>query len=173
MSEWFAIRTETRQERTVAAGLAERGFTFFLPMETDWRTVRGLRDRSLSPLLPGYVFVLCEPDSFADLHGIEHVAGFVRYMRDDGLLWPAALPARAVLGLQIEERAGAFDRTRKVKPPKYRPKRGERVQITAGDYYGYFAKVLSSPAKDRRKLLIEGLEPARHKTLDVGHLAAA
>lgn len=171
MTDWYAIRTASRQERHVAAGLAERGFTFFLPMETEWRGQP--RVRNMEPLLPGYVFVLCQANDFADLHGIEHVAGLVRYYREDGLLWPMPFPGREILRFQMDERSGAFDRTQLVKPPRYRPKKGERVQITAGDYYGFFAKVLSSPAQDRRKLLIEGFGKPRHKTLDVAHLVAA
>lgn len=171
MSEWYALRTEPRRELTVAAGLAERRITFFLPMETEWRGQP--RVRHMSPLLPGYAFVLCDSDTFADLHGIEGVLGFVRYLRDDGLLWPAAFPGRAILGLQMDERSGAFDRTRLVKPPRYQPKKGERVKIKAGPYLGFFAKVLSAPSAARRKLLIEGFEAPRHKTLDVAHLEAA
>lgn len=165
--QWYAIRTTTQRERTVAALLAERGFPVFVPLARE-QCGSDVRDR---PLMPGYVFVLCEPEDFADLHGIEHVAGFVRYVREDGTTWPAAFPDRVILGLQIEERQGAFDQTRAA--PKYRPKKGARVQITAGIYFGFFATVLAAPSKDRRKLLIEGLEPPRHKTLDVAHIVAA
>lgn len=171
MSQWYALRTATRRETVVASGLAERGFAFFLPMETDWQGKPKVRH--MSPLLPGYVFVLADSDSFADLHGMEAVQGFVRYMRDDGILWPAEFPARAILGLQMDERNGAFDRTRTVKAPRYQPKKGERVKIKAGPYLGYFARVLSAPSSARRKLLIEGFETPRHKTLDVAHLEAA
>lgn len=169
--EWYALRTAAQRECQAAAGLAERGFTFFLPMETDWHGKP--RVRHMTPLLPGYVFTLCSSDDFADLHGLEHVQGLVRYTREDGSLWPLAFPGRAILGLQMDERNGLFDRTRLIKAPKYQPKKGERVQIKAGTYLGYFAKVLSSPTQDRRKLLIEGLTPDRRKTLDVAHLAAA
>jgi transcriptional antiterminator RfaH len=171
MTDWYAVRTATRQERVVAAGLAERGFSIFLPMETDWRG--SPRVRHMEPLLPGYVFVLCDPRNFADVHGIEGVTGFVRYMGNDGVLWPVPFPGMDVLRFQMDERDGAFDRTRNVKPPRYQPKKGERVQITAGTYLGFFAKVLSAPDKDRRKLLIEGFEKQRHKTLDIAHLVAA
>jgi transcription antitermination factor NusG len=171
MSQWYAIRTNSRQERTVAAGLAERGFTFFLPMETDWRG--SPKVKNMEPLLPGYVFVYCGDQEFADLHGLEGVNGVVRYMRDDGLLWPMPFPSAEILRFQIDERGGAFDRTRNVKPPRYNPKKGERVQITAGAYLGYFARVLSAPTSDRRRLMIEGFEKSRHRTENVGHLAAA
>lgn len=171
ISQWFCVTTAPRRERAVAAGLAERSFTFFLPMATDWRGKP--RTRHMEPLLSGYVLVLCAEHDLAELHGIEHVVGFVRYVREDGVRWPVAFPMKDVLGLQAEERAGAFDFTRNVKPPKYRPKKGDRVQITAGTYMGYFAKVLASPDADRRKLIVEGFDPPRRKTLDVGHLAAA
>jgi len=172
MTHWHAIRTEPRQERAVAAALAERGFTFFLPMETDWRGKPPVLH--MEPVIPGYVFVLVTKDAdFAELHELEHVGGFVRYLGDDGVMWPMPLPAAEILRFQCDERAGLFDKTRHVKPPKYRPKKGARVQITGGDYYGFFAKVLAAPSKDRRKLLIEGFDPPRHKTLDVAHLAAA
>lgn len=171
MGQWYAIKTAARRERIVAAGLAERGFTFFLPMETTWSGSPQVQN--MEPLLPGYVFVCCDERDFADLHGIEGAAGFVRYLRDDGLLWPAEFPSRAILGLQVDERAGLFDRTRTIKPPKYQPKRGTRVRIKAGPYLGFFAKVLSAPSSARRKVMIEGFDPPRHKTLDIDHLEAA
>ena len=171
ISQWYCVTTAPRRECAVAAGLAERMFTFFLPMATEWKGKP--RVRHMEPLLPSYVLVLCAERDLADLHGIEHVVGFVRYVREDGVRWPVAFPMEDVLGLQAEERAGVFDATRKVKPPKYLPKKGERVQITAGTYMGYFAKVLASPDADRRKLIVEGFEPPRHKTLDVEHLVAA
>lgn len=168
---WYAIRTATRRETVVAAGLAERRMTFFLPMETVWQGQPHVRH--MTPLMPGYVFVLCAEEDFANLHGIEGVQGFVRYMRDDGLLWPAAFPDAAILGLQIDERAGAFDRTRTVKPEPYRPMKGAIVEIQAGPYFGFLAKVLAAPQGGRAKLLIDGFEKPRRKTLDVAHLAAA
>lgn len=172
MAQWYALRTESRQERAVAAGLAERGLTVFLPMETDWRGQP--RVKHMEPILPGYVFVLmtCDND-FAEVHELEHVGGFVRYLGDDQIMWPMPFPTCDILRFQSDERAGLFDKTRNVAPPRYRPKKGSRVQITAGDYYGHFAKVISAPSKDRRKLAIEGFDPPRHKTLEVSQLAAA
>lgn len=169
--DWYVVCTPPQQENTAAAGLAERGFTFFLPMEIEWRGKP--RARHMVPLLPGYVFVVCGPDDFADLHGIEGVSGFVRYVREDGALWPLAFPAREVLRLQMDERNGLFDRTRKTKPPRFEPKKGQRVRIKAGPYLGHFAKVLAAPASIRRKVMIEGFDPPRHKTLDVAHMEAA
>ena len=173
MSEWYALRTRGGQENVVAAGLAERHFRFFLPMQTDHRGHPPRRH--MEPLFPGYVWVLCELTELADLRGIEGVESLFRYIANDGHLWPAEFPARVILGLQIEERAGTYDFTRKVAPPKYRPRKGDRVQITAGDYYGFLATVLATPQGDRCKLLIqhETFEAPRNRTEDVAHLTAA
>jgi transcription antitermination factor NusG len=171
MSQWYALRTVTRRETTVAAELAGRGLTFFLPMET---TLAGSPPvRHMAPALPGYVFVVCDDGDFANLHGIEDVLGFVRYVREDGAAWPMPLPGDQILELQVRERQGELDSTRAAKAPKYAPRKGERVQITAGTYLGFFAKVLAASGQDRRKLVIEGLEPPRHTTADVRHLSAA
>jgi transcription antitermination factor NusG len=169
--EWYAVTVLPRRERAVAASIAERHFPIFLPMQTEWRG----SGRHMEPLMPSYVFVLCEPGDFAEIHGIEGVCGFVRYIRDDGIAWPIPLPSIAILGLQIEERAGTYDYTQQVRQPRYKPRKGEQVRITAGDYYGFVATVLATPQGDRCKLMIqhETFEAPRRRTEDVAHLTAA
>jgi transcription antitermination factor NusG len=171
MSEWYALCTGPQQERRVAAGVAEREFSFFLPMETIWADTRRAQ-RTMRPVFRGYVFVLCDLTDLAALHGIEGVTGLFRYLRDDGLLWPRDFPAGVILGLQIDERAGAFDATRDQKP-QFKPKKGERVKIAAGPYFNFFAKVLATPRGKRVQLLVEGFDKPRHRTEDVEHLSAA
>jgi transcription antitermination factor NusG len=171
--EWYALSTAPRQERTVSAGLAERGYAFFLPMET---VHQGSPPQlHMEPLWPGYVFVLCSPEDFADVVGVETSPSFVRYVRADGVAWPVVFPAQVILGLQIQERAGAYDRTRDHRPPAFRPRKGDAVLITAGDYYGFVATVLATPQGDRCKLLIqhESFSAPRNRTEDVAHLTAA
>jgi transcription antitermination factor NusG len=168
--EWYAIRTLAQREHQAAAGLAERGFTTFIPMATEWRGKP--RQRVNEPVLPGYVFVLCDPDDFADLHGVDGNLGFVRYQREDGAAWPRVFPLGLILELQISERSGVFDNTRTVRY-RYVPRKGEQVKITAGPYYGFVAKVLATPRGDRCKLLIECFGNPRRRTEDVVHLTAA
>lgn len=170
MSNWYAVRTVSAKERKVALLLSERGFSIFLPMETDYRGQP--RQRHMEPLMPGYVFVLCDWEDFAEIHGVEGASGFVRYMRDDGVAWPAPFPLKAILGLQIEERAGLFDKTRSQKPKRYHPKKGEQVQIIAGPYYQFVAKVLSVNGTTA-KLMIEGFDKPRRKSIDIAHMQAA
>ena len=147
MTEWYAIRTETGAERQVGATLAERFYPVFLPMETHWHVEPGRpKERRCVPLLPGYVFILCEPEDFKEIGGMEGMLGFVRYLADDGNLWPIPFPASQILGLQMDERGGAFDSTISF---RYRPKKGERVNITAGPYFNFTAKVLATPRGKR------------------------
>ena len=171
MGHWYALRTTTGRETSVAVHLAERRLTFFLPMQTDWNGDA----KHMTPLLPGYVFVRCGLEEIATLIGLEGVIQAVRYVRDDGELWPIPFPDVVILGLQIEERAGTFDFTRLAIAPKYRPRKGETVRITAGPYFDFVATVLAAPRAGRCKLLIqhETFEAPRKKTLDVGHLTAA
>jgi transcription antitermination factor NusG len=171
MTDWYAVCTTTSAERRVGAALAERLYPVFLPMETHWSVEPGrAKERRCDPLLPGYLFVLCEPEDFAEISGIEDVRGFVRYVRNDGVLWPYILPSAAILGLQMDERSGVFDDTVQV---RYKPRKGERVKITAGPYFNYVAKVLETPRGKRVQLLIEGFDPPRHRKEALAHLAAA
>lgn len=171
MSNWYAVCVTTSQEREVGASLAERFYPIFLPMLTDWHVEPGRpKERRCEPLLPGYLFVLCEEEDFAEILGIEDVHGFVRYIRDDGNAWPIAFPASDILGLQMDERGGAFDKTLIF---RYRPRKGERVKITAGPYFNCIAKVIATPKGKRASLLVEGFGADRHRTEDIAHLAAA
>lgn len=171
MTNWYAIRTTTRRERQVGAALAERLYPVFLPMETSWHVEPGRpKERRCEPLMPGYLFVLCEPEDFAEIVGVEDVGGFVRYVRDDGQLWPIAFPPHVILGLQIDERAGIFDSTVNT---VYRPRKGETVKITAGPYFNYVARVLETPRGKRVQLMIMGFDPPRHRKEELRHLAAA
>lgn len=171
MSIWYAVRVATGQEREVGASLAERLYPIFLPMLTDWHVEPGRpKERRCEPLLPGYLFVLCEEEDFAEIKGVEDVHAFVRYIRDDGNAWPVEFPADVILGLQMDERGGAFDKTLIF---HYRPRKGEMVKITAGPYFNCIAKVIATPRGKRASLLVEGFGSARHRTEDIAHLSAA
>ncbi len=171
-SQWFALRTASRRETAAHNGLVEQGFTVFLPHETHIRqTSRTPRERVSSPLFPGYLFVLCGARDFPAILEIEAVSQFVKKTRADGETEPVAFPACAILGLQIEERSGLFDRTRKVKLP-YRPRKDEKVRITAGTWMGYIAKVLSTPGGERAHVMVEG-PFGRGVVVDVVRLSAA
>lgn len=170
MTTWFAIRSATRRERAAFAGLVEQGFTVFMPCETRWSTTRWAKTKIMAPLYPGYMFVLCTPEDFRRILDIEGVHQFVRYVVDDVAV-PMLIPLAAIIAIQADERAGAFDSTRTTRV-RYRPKKGHKVQVTAGPWMGFIGKVLATPAKDRVHVMTEG-PFGRGVTLDVAHLSAA
>lgn len=163
VSQWYVVETFSQKERKASYELSRRGYAVFLPMETDWGlTKQGKPDHSTcvySPRLPGYFFVLIDETAtndrgetqFREVSNIEGVIGFVDCFDPLGQSMPWPVPPAAILEMQIHERAGLYDLrvSRDVKPETYRPKRGERVQITAGPYLTYLGRVLSAPKKNR------------------------
>jgi transcription antitermination factor NusG len=173
VSEWYALSTEPRRERVAAAGLAERYIPVFLPMETEWAQERGkvINVPALTPLFPGYVFALLERYQMPEALEVEGVSAFVRLIDETGEQRPFAIPASVILALQVEERAGGFDRRLgPVKPPPYKPKKGDRVLIVAGPYLALIGMVLRPTTKTRAKIR---LEDGREPELKVSHLKPA
>lgn len=174
MSEWYCLRIDTNCEFKVAAFLAERRFTWYLPLETRWHTPPYNRKREPRdfPLWAGHLFVLVDEDrQFAELLAVEGVQQFVRVVRADGVAWPLVFPAGVMLRLQADEYAGLFDETRQTKV-RYQPKKGDRVQVTAGIWLKFFARVLSTPRGERVHVMIEG-PFGRGEALDVRHVRPA
>lgn len=173
MTQWYAVRTATRRERVALAGLEARGLTCFLPMAKHWsRLQRGPQPQKVErPVIPGYLFVLCDPEDFRLILDSEAVSAFVEATGSDGVDFPMPFPLKDVLQLQVEEASGAYDFTRAVKV-RYRPRKGDRVKVIAGPYLRFFAKVLSTPKGDRVHVMMEGPQP-RGQTLNANHIEAA
>lgn len=170
MSHWYAIRVMTRREKTAMAGLAEQGFAVFMPCETVMRKICRYQEPVNRPLFPGYLFVLCTSDHFAQIRETVGVQQFVRYFVG-GEQTPVAFPFAAVIEMQTAERAGHYDRTR-TRPAVYHPRKGDKVQITAGPWMAFVGKVLDTPTSRRAKVMIEG-PFGKGQDIDVGHLRAA
>lgn len=171
ISEWFAVRTATRRERPAAKALGERGFTVFLPMEARWGRGRWTREAVHRPLLPGYLFVLAKAGDLQQVQDTEGVHQLVGYYDEEGGSRALPIPLEAILEIQAEERAGAYDRTRLVKV-EYRPRRGDKVKVTRGPWISFIGKVLATPKKDRAHVMLEG-PFGRGVTLDISHLTNA
>src|SRR5262245_45502829 len=56
VTAWMVLHTKARQEKAVARFLAAAGLTYYLPLIDRVTLVRGRKQRSHVPLLPGYVF---------------------------------------------------------------------------------------------------------------------
>lgn len=173
MTQWYAVRTATRREQSAMNGLAERKFVTYLPMLTRWSTPArsGRREPVQCPLMPGYLFVLCDTDDFATIRQTEAVHAFVTVMGPDGIDRPIPFAMTDVHGLQAEERAGVYDYTR-TQRVRYQPKKGDRVRVVAGPYLLFFAKVIATPKGERVHVMLEGPQP-RGQTLNVAHVERA
>lgn len=112
------------------------GLAAYAPAETHRR--RPDKPPIRRPLIPGYVFVWCEPHDLASVHALAMINGFVRRGGD---MMPATLPPDALAPLLLAELFGAFDHD----PPAraYRPKRGDHVMVNAGMWRGYIGRILS------------------------------
>lgn len=173
MSQWYAVRTATRREKAAVDGLTERGFVTFLPMQTYWRKLlRAKRPEAVErPLIPGYLFVLCEPAQFDDVRAVEAASEFVMATCSDGIDRPIMFPLSEIVGLQVEEARGDYDYTR-AKRPTYRPLKGDRVRVVGGTYLSFIGRVLSTPKGGRVHVMLEG-PLGGGKTLPAGQLRAA
>ena len=182
MSEWYLAEVAPQSERKVAFALSLAGFAVFLPMESDWGKTRGKIDKSklvYSPRLPGYIFVLIDEayvdekrrTQFRQVLETEGVMRFLDCIDEHGECRPFPIPAAVVIGMQADERAGAYDLTvGPMKPAPYRPKKGERVKVIAGPYLTYIGKVIAAPKKNRVKV---ALEDGREPMLKVSQVASA
>lgn len=170
MSTWYAVRSATRQESRAMRSLVEQGRPVFLPCETRMRRLGGSLEAVSRPLFAGYLFVLCDECDFPDVLEADGVHQFLRYGSGDDLK-PFPFPASEILKLQISERAGEFDYTR-AERISYRPRRGDRVKVTAGPWQTFCGQVIQAPSAKRAKVKLEG-PYGNTQTLDIAHLAAA
>lgn len=171
-SSWWVVRTATRREMTALASLQDLGFTVYLPVERRWvhafrSPTREAVDR---PLFPGYLFVLAPEHALGPVWDADGVHTVVCIDTVKGPR-PMAVPIKAVLELQTEEREGLFDSTRSVRPV-YRPKKGHSVKITAGPWMNFLAKVLATPRGQRAQVMVEG-PYGRGVVVDIKHLKQA
>lgn len=173
MSSWYAVRCNSQHQFTAARMLEQGGVTVFMPVEIRWGSRRGSlgRCRVVRPLICGYLFVLIDLVDERRVLDIEYVTGFLGWSNECGVTRPLPVPARMIIDLQVDERSGAFDETRHVKP-KYRPIKGARAQITSGAWMGFFAKVIATPKGERAHVMIEGPH-GRGVVLPIKQLAAA
>ena len=151
--QWFAIRTRSRHEKSVAEQFERQSIESFLPLV---KTTHKWSDRKKEvelPLFSGYSFarlVLCSPDRLRVLqtHG---VAGFVG-VRGIGIPVPEGQieSLRTVLGNQIPVKDHSFLQI------------GQRIRIKGGALDGVEG-ILA--AQDDRQLVIS-VEPI-HRSLSV------
>lgn len=167
MSNWYAIRSATRQEFRAAGSLEELGISVYLPVEARWRRTPRTRVRVESPLFPGYLFALLDDVGIALAHEADGVHAVIGAFRTKATIEPGRLEA-----LRSAQQAGEFDRTLNDPAVKtYRP--GEVLQVTEGPFSGWIGSVVKAKGKGRLILMTELFGKKRQIELPVGSLVAA
>lgn len=150
--KWYAVRAGTRQEGQLQASLKAKRFTVFYPQWTFWRRTRFTTGKGERPLFPGFIFVLANPDRFAEIHEADGFHQFVRALDADGIYRPLAFPDAAIGDLMLRVDRGEFDKTLD-EHRRFMPEKGRQVAIVKGRWAGLIGEILSAAPKQRRVVL--------------------
>ncbi len=162
MSQWYAIRSATRQEARAESGLRELGVSFYMPRETRWQRLERPRDgkdkvKIERPLWPGYIFGLLTDKQIPKVLAVDAVHNLVGFTNSRGERRPFPIPAAAVHKIQADEAAGTFDKTKRI-GDEYRPAIGDQVRVTKGTFTGYLATVLELVGEGKKaRIMLHGL----------------
>jgi len=92
---WFAARTRSRHEKTVASQVQHGGIEAFLPTAPRWSRWKDRKKCIDWPLFPGYCFVHAAPEV---LSKVRKCTGVVSIVSNVGL--PAAIPDHEIEGVR-------------------------------------------------------------------------
>lgn len=167
MSQWYAIRSATRQEKRAEASLRELGFEVYLPRETRWHRSGRRRVALETPLFVGYLFVALEaPEPFSVVREADGVHNLVGIRGT-----PQPIADKFIEVFNAAEARGEFDRTLGVAHGPYRP--GQEVAIVKGKFTDWPATVVRMTGPERVELLVRAFGWNHVKTLHVDDLRAA
>jgi len=155
---WLIIRPCSGAEAKAVRSLTEAGFEAYCPMKTVWNRLSREKDAKREmALFPGYLFVR-EDEHYDRLYqmvfdrALWGVSGF-HWIKGEFEKQHMRAPAAFVGELQARQDAMEFDNT--APRPKWRPKKGERVQIHQGPFAGFMAEVMEAKGEKRVRLLLD------------------
>ena len=144
---WYAIKTKPLAEPRLIAELKRLKLDTYRPMSTHYLRKRSGKVKVKRPIFAGYVFVCCSIAE--DYERIRSADGFAHFVKRAGTDNPFRFPDMKIGDLMMRQRFGEFD-DQKPKEGQYQPKKGDRVLVIAGKWYGYFAEVLGLVSKKKR-----------------------
>jgi transcription antitermination factor NusG len=175
MSNWYAIRTATRQEQRVVDGLHDLRhehrvpLDVYLPQETRWNRLTRVKTLKQVPMLPGYLFLKVEQDH---LWRVDHVEGVHQILG-----WGAKQTAKEakrladfVGELRDAQAAGLFDRTATPAHKRISFRKGEKVRVSGGQFSGFIGEIVEKRGEDRVKVLLTMFGRQSPAELSVRHL---
>lgn len=169
MTQWFCVRSATRQEGRAFTSITSLGIPAYLPMEHRWRAMHHERRRVENPLFAGYLFALMDPSRIAEVHdadGVHKVLGAERST--------PTIPGAFIETLRAAEDRGAFDRTLSDRQrAKWKPNLSQSVKVVEGPYSGFIGQVIELRGKARALLLVEAFGRAQKIDRPISELEAA
>lgn len=164
---WYAIKAKPLAEARLVKDLVRLKLDTYRPMSTHYLRKRSGKVKVKRPIFAGYVFVCC---SIADHYeAVRKLDGFGRFVHRAGTDNPFRFPDLKIGDLMMRQRFGEFDEE-KPKEGQYQPKKGDRVLVVAGKWYGYFAEVLGIVSK-KKQARVKFDEGGAEKDVQISQLA--
>jgi transcriptional antiterminator RfaH len=142
---WWAVYTQSRQEKVIARRLLAREVPFYLPLVAKDNLIRGRRVRSHVPLFAGYVFLFGSDDERSAALSTNRVSGILP-VADQSRLHEDLRQVRRLIAarapLTVEDR---------LLP-------GQRVRVKGGALSGLEGVVLSRRGKARILVAVDFLQ---------------
>jgi transcriptional antiterminator NusG len=160
MSNWYCIRTATRQEQKVLDGLRDLALErkidldVYLPCETRWNRMTKVRTTKQVPVIPGYLFLQIDAEHLWRVDKVEGVYQILGWAIRQTEAQQKKLTA-FVNELREEQAAGLFDKTVKHRPKKTHDlKVGQAVRVKDGPFGGLTFNIAELCGEDRIKVLM-------------------
>lgn len=157
MTDWYLVRTATRQEKRAIASLEEAAFEAYCPVEVRWERIGRfkLREKRERAYFPGYLFCRIADGQFGAVEAVDAVHAIVRYTTSQGERAPLVVPESVVDLVLKQDREGDFDTTRQTIPEM---EIGVSVHIKAGPFAGLIGKVNAVRGAERVRVLLDAIQ---------------
>ena len=155
---WYVLKSKPRQEVRAVQNLENQGFEAYCPQLMVEKIRRGVRQKVLEPMFPGYLFV--HPDNlieqFYKLRSTYGVASVLRF--GDNI---PQIPDEFIQQLKQLDKG----------EDTLAPKVGDKVEIKSGPFKGFLAKVIKLDGESRCFVMLEWMQKEVTATFSYSELA--
>lgn len=157
---WYALYTNPRAEKKVAASLAQKGLEVYLPLV---KTLKQWSDRKKwveEPLFRSYIFVRIDKVAYYE---VLNTPGVVRYVTFEGRA--VVVPAQQIEAVRrfVEDREEIPEGADKFQP-------GKIVGVVKGPMKGLLGELISIKGKYRVRIEVAAVGQAIYLTIPMSYL---
>ncbi len=152
--QWWVAHTRSRNEKALAADLAAKQISYFLPMSWKIHHTRGRKLKSLMPVFTSYLFFCCDENQRVEALKTNRIANLIEVNNTSQFVNELA---------QIEQalRAG-----KPLQPHEY-VKKGQKCRVKSGPLQGLQGIVIQTLNEVRLVLKIDMLGQAASVEIDL------